>query len=312
MQIPQGNLSKVAKRLSLGLALYASWLAAATLQSGCGDEVTSTTGKRVTLHTRVDLAEIARAPFSNGFDWQIQLKQVELSVGELRYFEGAAIGVLPGDGSRRYASAVPAPPQTRRALRGDLFPSGNWLQLPEAQAHPGHYVAGAELGERLTPSSVDLLNTPDELADAAGVTGTYRSGWFSFGAPPTGPAASALNGAVAHLVATVTQGSVSFDIEVSASEADVLDTNGVPTIEGCPFDDSAGSGEAVISGDGTIVLTVDPSHWVDQLDLSRVTPPTDGSVVEITNEDATLAPLHNAFARGLRQAVAYRFSFVPD
>ncbi|MCB9609927.1 MAG: hypothetical protein H6716_25285 [Polyangiaceae bacterium] len=313
MQIPHGKLYKVTKRLSLGAALYGLWLGVASLQSGCGDDTAeSTTGKRVTLHTRVDLAEIAQAPFSNGFDWQIQLKQVELSIGELRYFEGAAIGVLPARGLERYARstsgrrAVPPPPQNQSdLLRG-------WFQIPTAKAHPGHYVAGNELGEMLTPTSADLLVAPVSLADGEGVTGHYRSGWFTFNAPPTGPAASALNGSVAHVVATVTQSDVSFDIELLASKADVLDTNGVPTIEGCPFDDGAGSGEAVISGDGTIVLTIDPSHWLDQLDLSRVTPPSDASIVEITADDATLAPLHNAFARGLRQAVAYSFSFIPD
>ncbi|MCA9639151.1 MAG: hypothetical protein KC492_00620 [Myxococcales bacterium] len=307
MQIPHGNLGRLSRRLSLGVALYGVWLGAAALQSGCGDDAAeSTTGKRVTLHTRLELAEIAQAPFTNGFDWQIQLKEVELSVGELRYFEGAAIGVLPGAGFERYASAVPAPPPTQANLLQ------RWLQIPTAQAHPGHYVAGDELGEMLTPSSADLLATPVTLADAQGVTGHYRSGWFSFGAPPTGPAASALNGSVAHVVATVSQNDVSFDVELFASKDDVLDTNGAPTVEGCPFDDGGGSGEALISGDGTRVLTVDPSHWVDQLELTRVTPPTDDRAVEITASDQTLAPLHNAFARGLRQAVAYTFSFIPN
>ncbi|MEZ4228933.1 MAG: hypothetical protein R3B89_07210 [Polyangiaceae bacterium] len=307
MQFPQDKLVKLTKRLSLGVAVYGLWLGIASLQSGCGDETgKSTTGKRVTLHTRVDLAEVARGTFTNGFDWQIQLKEVELSIGELRYYEGAAIGVLPGDTSQRYAGAVPPPPQTPTSLfRG-------WFQIPTAKAHPGHYVAGDELGEMLTPTSVDLLVAPASLTDAAGVTGHYRSGWFTFGDPPTGPAASALDGSVAHVVATVSQSDVVFDVELFANEADVLDTNGVPTVEGCPFDDGADSGQAVVSGDGTIVLTIDPSHWVDQLDLARVTPPTDASVVEITSDDAILAPLHNAFARGLRQAVAYRFSFIPD
>lgn len=116
MQFPQDKLVKLTKRLSLGVAVYGLWLGIASLQSGCGDETgKSTTGKRVTLHTRVDLAEVARGTFTNGFDWQIQLKEVELSIGELRYYEGAAIGVLPGDTSQRYAGAVPPPPKPRRA-----------------------------------------------------------------------------------------------------------------------------------------------------------------------------------------------------
>lgn len=307
MQIPPGNLSRTLKRVALGVALYASWLALAGSQSGCGDETgQSTTGQRVTLHTRIELAEVAQTPFENGFGWQIQLKAVELSIGELRYFEGAAIGVLPGGASQRYARAVPSPPRSQANLFSAL------LQIPTAKAHPGHYVAGDELGEMLTPTSVDLLATPARIADAKGVSGTYRSGWFTFGAPPTGPAANALNGSVAHVMATVTREAVSFDIELSANKADVLDTNGAPTVEGCPFDDGSGVGEEVISGNGTVVVTIDPSHWVDQLDLSRVTPPADGSVVQITEGDEVLAPLHNAFARGLRQAVAYSFSFISD
>jgi hypothetical protein len=56
----------------------------------------------------------------------------------------------------------------------------DWF-ISTAHAHPGHYEAGAALGEVLTPLEVDLSRTePVEWATANAVTGSYGSaevGW---------------------------------------------------------------------------------------------------------------------------------------
>lgn len=58
------------------------------------------------------------------------------------------------------------------------------LWIGTAWAHPGHYVPGEALGERVASLDVDLLaSEPAAWGDASAVTGTYGSAQLTYGAP---------------------------------------------------------------------------------------------------------------------------------
>ena len=252
---------------------------ASAVLSACGDDESSgTTGQRVELATRVELAPAGNGPFTNDFGFEITLERVLISVGELRYFEGEPVGWL------------------------EPLPARTW-GVRSAWAHPGHYQAGTELGEMLEPVTVDLLAAPVDLALGTGVTGEYRSAWFTFAAPPVGPDADELGDAVVLVRGEATGSDLTLRFEATARESDVLDTNDDPIVEGCPFD------EQTVEGDGTVVVTIDPALWLDQVDFSRI--PADETDDELVVLDPAEAP-HKAFVRGLKKAAAFQFSFVRD
>jgi hypothetical protein len=261
------------KRRALLISVSAALLLAAELAvglaaSGCS-EAPDTGGRRVTLATRVELEAEARAPFTSGFGWQITLEQAFVSIGELRYFEG------------------------------DPVTAWRWLAIGRALAHPGHYQQGGVIGEMLEPTSVDLFATPTALSAGQGVTGVARSARFAFHAPPVVPAATALCRAVARVVGTATQGALSRPFAISASAADVADASGRPEVQGSVFT----GGE--IDADGTVVVVIRPTLWLDQIDFSSVPESSDGAPVELLPGEIA----HNAFVRGLEKAAAYDFSF---
>jgi hypothetical protein len=249
-------------------ALLGAELALGLLASGCS-EAPNTGGERVTLATRVELEEKARAPFTTGLGWQVTIDEAYVSIGELRYFEG------------------------------DPVTAWRWLEIGNAHAHPGHYQEGGAIGEMLEPTSLDLLASPVEIAVGQGVTGVASSARFSFHAPPTGPAVSELGGAIARVVGTATKDALVRPFAVSALEADVLDTEGLPQVEGCTFEDGG------VDGDGTVVLVLRPSVWLDQVDFSLVTESADGAPVELAPGEIP----HKGFVRGLKKAAAYGFSY---
>lgn len=236
--------------------------------AGCSD-ASETSGKRVTLATRIELEPAARAPLTTALGWEVSIDTAYVSIGELRYFEG------------------------------DPVTAFRWLEIPRAHAHPGHYQQGGAVGEMLEPTSVDLVATPIEIAVGQGVTGVASSARFTFHAPAVGPAAGELAGAVARVTGTATQGTLVRPFAVSASETDVFDASGQPIVEGCTF--SAGA----IDGDGTVVVTLRPSVWLDQIDFSLVPESTDGAPVELAPGEIP----HKGFVRGLKKAAAYAFSF---
>src|SRR5690606_26165593 len=132
--------------------------------AGCGDGATS--GRRVALTTRV---AVAATTFTNAAGFDVELTRALVSIGPLRYVEGA--------------------PFARRPLLERL------VAIRTAHAHPGHYHEGGVLGEMLTPTSVDLGALGEEaleLGAGTGITGTALSARFTFRAPPEGPYADAL------------------------------------------------------------------------------------------------------------------------
>jgi hypothetical protein len=246
----------------------------ASIAGGCSGAGDATGGKRVELATRIDLSAAAQAPFTNGFGYEVTLDRVLVSVGELRYHAGAPVG-------------------WRRS------PAGQWFGVREAWAHPGHYAAGDELGEMLDPDTVDLLSAPVGLTDGEGVTGEYLSAAFSFRAPPVGSLASELGDDVVLVQGSAKSADLEFAFEAHATEADVLDTYGVPVVAGCPFSDGT------VASDGTVVVTIDPALWLDQVDFAREPNVVAG---ETTVLDPAGVP-HEAFVRGLKKAAGYAFSF---
>lgn len=249
-----------------------------TVFTACGEDSGATTGRRVVLATTVEVAPAAEARFTNAFGFEIMLDRVLISVGELRYFAGAPIG-------RR------DPP---------LAPGLTGLRL--VHAHPGHYVAGDELGEMLDPLTVDVLAGPAALPDGQGITGEYLSASFCFASPPVGNLADDLGGAVVIVSGIAAGADLEIAFEVSATHDQVLDTYGEPLIAGCPFT------AATVDRDGTVILTVDPTLWLDQVDFSREPDVVTGDSVVL---DPAEVP-HEAFVRGLKKAAAYAFSFIPN
>jgi hypothetical protein len=256
------------------------------LASGCND---STTGSRVVFETRVTSDLIAAQPFDNAHGWSVTVDQAIVGIGSLAYVEGAPVALHH------------RPVLDRPVL--DAPPARGWFELPSAHAHPGHYVEGTVLGEVTVPTAVDLLAGEVSLGETDGITGTARSARFVF----ADPTAASISGAMGDAVAIVSgvarkDGEVDRPFRAVAQTADVLPTcSDIPEVDGCVLD--AGS----VSGDGTVVLTIAATLWLDQVDFGDLPEPVGGETIELTPGE----PAHNAFARGLKKAIAYHFEFVP-
>ncbi|WP_437731012.1 hypothetical protein [Sorangium sp. So ce1335] len=267
----------------------AAALAAGALAAGCGTgDGDATSGKRLTLATQVAADAASVEPFTTALGWTITLSRAHLSVGSLHYFEGAPLtahGGAPGRGG----AASPLD----RLVR--------WV-VPEAHAHPGHYTAGEARGQMAERTSVDLLRGATALADADAVSGAVRSARFTFGAPPAGPLAAALDGRVVAVEGRAEKGDLARVFRARAGAADVADAaTGEPAVEGCAFD------EAFLDGPGVVTLVVKPSVWLDQVDFEEVAASEDGEPVEL----ATGSQAQRGFTRGLKKGTAYAFSFAP-
>lgn len=258
--------------LGLGLAL--------SLQA-CGTQTDdATSGKRVMLHTQVQMNEVAASPFETATGWQVTLSSAAVSAGPFYYFDGT-------------------PPLVLRERHDAWQYAARVLGLGTAHAHPGHYQAGNAMGEMLESSSLDLFDGVAEFPDGNGITGTYRSARFTF-AEASGPAKQQLEGHVAvatgmaekqgeppryfHAFADLSA------IELSAFEGHV---------EGCEF-------SAVdVTGDGTVTVVVNPKIWFDLIDFTEAEEGSadapadfpDGSQPQIT------------FVLGVTQLSAYEFSY---
>lgn len=262
---------------SAGL-LFALHLGAGVAASGCGD---STTGQRIVLHTRVTAGDEAQKPFKNAYDWSITLTKAYLSVGELYYFNGPPV-------------VADLRPRSRPGLRG-------LLAVRTAHAHPGHYTEGDAFGQMLTPTTVDVLKD-SELPDGDGVTGTYRSARFEFASPPGGDLAADVDGHVVIVEGEAKKGAETRLFRLAADQADILNADDNPYVEGCIFE------ETEIPADGTVVLTLHPSVWLDQVDFEAVAESPDGEPVEIPAGQTA----HKAFSRGLQKGTGFGFSYVED
>lgn len=252
------------------------------LEACSGNDTTG--GKRVILHTRLELESAELTSFENGLGWHVTLEQAWLATGAFGYFDG-----VPPFTASRARAAPPTPGGTLDRLFGGV-----------AYAHPGHYQAGNALGEMLEPSSVDLLGGPSVLADGDGVTGTYRSARFTFSAPPTGPYAAALDGHAA-----VVEGRAELDGEDTryfrafAELEELARIQPEGHIDGCEFD------AVNVDDDGTVTVRVDPSVWFDLVDFSAL----DAGSEDAPSEFPSGSQPRLAFAQGLAQLSAYEFAY---
>ncbi len=250
----------------------------------CSDEAQdSTAGKRIALDTRIEAGLEATQPFSNSMGWSIALSKIAISTAAFYYFEGATIFSHNG-----------APPRsTPEWLFDRLF------SVRTAMAHPGHYVAGTARGQMLTPTSADLKKGVATLGSGEGVTGLVRSATFSFATPAQGPLAQELGSHVLVVEGVATKGADSRAFRAEVDAADVLGTQNVPSVEGCPFT------EVTMEKDGVVTVSVKLPLWFDQADFASVPVSADGTPVLLTNQ----MEARRALTRGMKAGEAYVFSY---
>lgn len=257
-------------------------LSAALVAVGCGDEATqsdTTTGKRITLHGKIEADPEIQGAFVTGTGWSVSLKKAAVAVGSLHYFDGPPAFVL-----------APRTPRERLAAL---------LGVPAANAHPGHYVAGSALGQMLTPTSYDLFSGSAALPEGDGVTGTFRSARFTFGNPPAGPAAAALGSHVAIAEGVATKAPKTVYFRIAADFANVEKSVAAGQVEGCVVD------EIAVTDTGTITVVVKPSIWFNLVDFADVAPGSEAAPTEIATGDTAQI----GFALGLVQLTAYHFHY---
>jgi hypothetical protein len=248
------------------------------LAVACGSD--STTGREVLLHTQLRADPAIVGEFVSETGWTIKLDKALLSVGSLYYFDGEPAFV---------AHELPS-----------LWKRFAGLAMPSiAHAHPGHYLAGDALGQMITPALGDLLANRNPLPDGNGVSGLYRSARFKFSVP--GAALGELAGQVARVQGVAKKADQVIYFELSASYEDVARSVSMGEVDGCVFD------EQEVAEDGTVTVTVKPQIWFNLVDFSGVAP---GTAVAPTRVPAGDTP-QLAFALGLVQLSAYRFSFSP-
>ncbi len=262
-------------------------LLACGVAASCGE---STTGKRVVLRTEAVTDLPADHTFVTNLGWTVTLTRGAIATGAFYYFSGppAVIEMANrGSGSGRK--------WLRTALRS-LSPIGT------AHAHPGHYVPGRAMGQELEPFSLDLMApTPTALPDGEGITGTFRSGTFSFAAPSTGPGTDMLGGAVAMLEGIAVKGAETINFRATADLADVQAYAKDAQIVGSTFQ------EIQVAGDGLVTATVHPAAWFLLVNFAGLPP---GSPEAPTTLEPGTTP-RIAFALGIGQIAAYSFAFTP-
>lgn len=257
-------------------------LGAATLSvgAGCGDDLSesSTAGARVTLGTRVVSADDLEQPVHTSRGWSVSFSRIALSTGAMYYFDGE-----PPD----LATRVP-----QRTLP-------RWLTIPHAHAHPGHYQAGNAMGQMLEPAAFELGNQAVVLPSGEGITGAYRSAALYFRTAASGELAPFLGNHAIVVEGTADKDGESRPFRASATLGDVTNANGNPAVEGSVFT------PADVAGDGTVVLRIKPSVWIDQVDFSEL-PPGSPDFVDLPTGGAA----HQAFTLlGVTRASAYTYSF---
>ncbi len=286
-RVSKGRSSRLwrgAGSVALGVALGAAALGGAAGVQACGAG-SETSGRRVALATRLELEPSAASGFQTAAGWQVTLSKALLATGPFYYFDGA-------------------PPLVRlqrapRARRHALLALG----LGTAHAHPGHYQPGNALGQMLEPWSVDLLAGASDLPVGEGVTGSYRSARFSFAASATGPLAAELGGHAALVEGRAEKlGEPARIFRAVAELSDIERSAARGEVEGCEFS------ELDVEADGRVTVLVNPRIWFELVDFSQLEP---GSM----EQPAELSPSSQpgiAFALGLAQLTAYKFSYAAD
>lgn len=254
----------------------------ATLTSACASTSDKTTGKRISLATKISAGTEARTPFTNSQGWNISLSKVVLSTGALYYFEGATIFSVA--------------PVTRTSRWAQLW---DYVAIRNANAHPGHYIPGNARGEMLSSASVDLHAGEAALPNGEGVTGTVRSATFSYQSPATGSFATELGPHVAVLEGVAKKGTDTRPFRAEIDASDLLNTRDTPSVEGCPFI------EAEIEADGTVTVNIKLALWFDQVEFGTVPKSDDGTPVRIPET----AIARNELVRGMKAGDGYVFTF---
>jgi len=261
--------------------LNAVGVACALAISGCSSATSSTTGKRIALHTRVSTDSVLQTTFTTGFGWDVKLTQAKVAISAFYYFDG------------------PPPTAFYHAPRHNLGERIANYFIGTAWAHPGHYQAGTALGEAIfSPTIVyDLFSsTPEQLGDGDGVTGIYRSARFVL--PKSAPADAVLDG---HLA--IAEGQALKHGEDSAEPIyfrliadydDIAMNVNEGAVDGCVLD------ETTVTGDGTITAEIKPTIWLNLVDFSKLAPGSADRPTEARN---------SGFSQGLTQLSAYHFSY---
>ena len=272
-------------------------LVLALLAAGCSSSTESgTTGRIITLKTQASVEDDLTQAKTNALGFSVTLSEAYLSVGPLYYYSGDPV-----------LSLRTSPKASKLAALSRL---SDWLVKP-AQAHPGHYTAGAAMGEMLTPTTLALHAGTVNLADGDGVTGNTNSAKFTWQSPAQGELASSLRGHVILTQGIATKDGVTVKFIAKADEPDVHDGDDKAEVAGCAFGPTPGAVGVSMDGNGTVTLTLSPSVWFEEVDFSYVAPgaanaptPDANGVVDITG---TLA--WQGFLRGVKKGTAYEFSY---
>lgn len=264
---------------SLSAACIALSLACA---SGCGSESgSSTTGKRIILHTRVGADPVVQSEFTTGFGWDVTLVQAKVAISAFYYFDGPPP-----------TASFKVPQRSFGERLSNYFIGSAW-------AHPGHYQAGTALGEAIfsAPVVFDLfLPAPVRLSDGDGVTGIYRSARFKL--PQSAPADPVLDGHLAIAEGTARKhgddSAAPIYFRLIADYADISMSVNEGAVDGCVLD------ETTVTADGTITVTIKPTVWLNLVDFSKIDPGQAGSPSEARS---------SGFSQGVTQLSAYHFSY---
>jgi len=252
----------------------------------CGDD--STSGKRVVLATDIGLAPASAtggkggAAFLNDAGWQVSLEKVAVSGAALNYYSGAPLLAL-------------------HHAKPSLFERLAGLLEGTAYAHPGHYTEGDAVGEMLTPFDAEFAKGIVKLAAGNGVTGTFRSARFTFDASRT---LAGHAGATVYLAGTATKDGMTRLFTATATQAEVVDVENLPRVEGCSFTPAGGISDGVaVDDDGTVHVQVAPVLWLSDVDFTDATAGTQPA--ELPAESRA----RRAFVRNLKGAAAFQFSY---
>lgn len=245
---------------AIGAILLLVGVSACSSDDGTGD---NTTGKRITLKTRMTTGTEGTQGFTSGIGWNVKLSKLYMSTGALYYFDGATI----------FSRTMPTRPSGPYDLRRAVNALDALLGVGTAHAHPGHYIPGTARGEMLTATSVDLAGKDATLAVGNGVTGITRSATFTFAAPATGPFAAELGSHVVVVEGTADKAGAQRIFRAEIDLPELLNAKKEPAIVGCTFQ------EVDMQADGTVTVTIKPSLWFDQVEFDTIPASTDGKPV---------------------------------
>jgi hypothetical protein len=279
---------------SAKIAVLISWIALGCSSSSDGSS--GTTGRIISLKTKLDIKDDLTQPKTNALGWSVTISKAYLSIGALYYYSGDPVLSL---------GPTPLYPARRAfAWLGELL-------VKSAYAHPGHYIEGAAMGQMLTPTTVDLLGGSIPLADGDGVSGLVNSARFTWQAPPSGALASALEGHVVLTEGTASKDNVTIRFIAKADDTEVTDGDKKVEVAGCAFGAAPGLVGVDMDGDGTVTLSLVPSVWFDQVDFGYVAPGTAGAPAPDLNGVIDIAGTlaWQGFVRGVKKGTAYEFSY---